>query len=182
MILDHANDMTYDEENRLLVVCNNKPRYTTITFVDPDTFEIKGTKTLDKRIYSIAYVGSDKCWYAGISNSADIVRFDENFAELSIIDNPENSYTRQSLGTDGTYLYSLYYNPNIVYRYSLTGEPQGHIVLPDANNEAENIFFISGQMYVGYNILGSAGGFVARIENPDFGVEIPILAPSSKAA
>lgn len=180
--IDHANDMTYDEENKLLVVCNNKPNYTTITFVDPTSLEIKGTKKLDTKIYSIAYVGSEKCWYAGISNSADIVRFDENFKETGVIDNPENLYTRQSLASDGTYLYSLYYNPNIVYRYSLTGEPQGHIVLPDTKNEAENIFFLNGNMYVGFNILGNAGGFVARIDNPDFSVEIPIPVPTIKAA
>ena len=180
--IDHANDMTYDEANKLLVVCNNKPNYTTITFVDPATLKVTGIKTLGTKIYSIAYVGSDKCWYAGISNSADIVRFDDNFKETGVIDNPENLYTRQSLATDGTYLYSLYYNPNIVYRYSLTGEPQGHIVLPDTTNEAENIFFLGGKMYVGFNILGPAGGFVARIDNPDFSVEIPIPAPSVKAA
>ncbi len=180
--IDHANDMTYDEQNNLLVVCNNKPRYTIVTLVDPDNLQIRGTKTLGTKIYSIAYVGSEKCWYAGISNSADIVRFDESFNELGIIDNPENSYTRQSLATDGTYLYSLYYNPNLVYRYSLSGAAQGHIVLPDTVNEAENIFFFDGSMFVGYNIRGAAGGFVARIDNSDFTVEIPIPEPTTKAA
>lgn len=180
--IDHANDMTYDEANKLLVVCNNKPNYTTITFVDPATLKVTGIKTLGTRVYSIAYVGSEKCWYAGISNSADIVRFDENFKETGVIDNPENIYTRQSLATDGTYLYSLYYNPNTVFRYSLTGEPKGHIVLPDTANEAENIFFLGGKMYVGFNILGPAGGFVARIDSPDFDIDIPIPVPSVKAA
>ncbi|MBR6702301.1 MAG: hypothetical protein IKI78_04080 [Clostridia bacterium] len=181
--IDHANDMTYDEENNLLVISNNKPNYTTITFVDPEKLEITGTKTLDRKIYSITYVGTGKCWYAGISNSCDIVRYDENFNALGVIDNPENNYTRQSLGSDGEYLYSLFYNPNVVYKYDLQGNPQGYVVLPDTVNEAENIFFFGGAMFVGYNIMKpGAGGFIAIIQNAEFSTTAPIPAPVSKAA
>ena len=181
--MDHANDMTYDETNNLLVVSNNKPNFTTITFVDPSNLTVRGTKTISRKIYSIVYVGSEKCWYAGISNSCDIVRFDENFKELGVIDNPENNYTRQSLGSDGEYLYSLFYNPNIIFRYDLKGNPQGYAVLPDYENEAENIFFIEGAMYVGYNIIkADAGGFIARIDNAKFSADAPIPEPTTNPA
>ena len=181
--IDHANDMTYDEENKLLVISNNKPNYTTITFVDPVKLEIKGTKTLDRKIYSIVYVGSGKCWYAGISNSCDIVKYDENFNALGVIDNPENKFNRQSLGSDGEYLYSLFYNPNIIYKYDLQGNPLGYAVLPDTENEAENIFFFGGAMFVGYNIMKpDAGGFIAIIQNAVFSNDAPIPAPVTKAA
>lgn len=181
--IDHANDMTYDEENKLLVISNNKPNYTTITFVDPVKLEIKGTKTLARKIYSIAYVGTGKCWYAGISNSCDIVRYDEDFNALGVIDNPENKFTRQSLGSDGEYLYSLFYNPNIVYKYDMQGNPQGYAVLPDTVNEAENIFFFGGAMFIGYNIMKpDAGGFIARIDTIEFSTTAEIPEPVSKTA
>ena len=181
--IDHANDMTYDEENKLLVISNNKPNYTTVTFVDPEKLEIKGTKTLDRNIYSIVYVGSAKCWYAGISKSCDIVKYDEDFNALGVIDNPENNYTRQSLGSDSEYIYSLFYNPNIVYKYDMQGNPQGYAVLPDTTNEAENIFFFGGEMYIGYNIMKTnAGGFIAKIENITFSTDAAIPEPVTKPA
>ena len=181
--IDHANDMTYDEENKLLVISNNKPNYTTVTFVDPEKLEIKGTKTLDRNIYSIVYVGSAKCWYAGISKSCDIVKYDEDFNALGVIDNPENNYTRQSLGSDGEYIYSLFYNPNIVYKYDMQGNSQGYAVLPDTVNEAENIFFFGGEMYIGYNIMKTnAGGFIAKIENITFSTDAAIPEPVTKPA
>ena len=53
--IDHGNDMTYNPNTNQLIVVNNKPRYNTITFIDPQTLEITGTKQLAVNMFSIAY-------------------------------------------------------------------------------------------------------------------------------
>ena len=76
---------------------------------------------------------------------------------------------RQTLETDGEYIYSVFYKPNSVYKYSVDGEFIGKCTLPIAENEAENIFFIGDSIYVSYNILGAAnGGEIYKLENPVF--------------
>ena len=167
--IDHANDVTYDSTQNLLLVSNNIPNYTTVTAVDPLTLTVKSTYTLPQKIYSIVYVGSKDCYYAGISKTYNIVQFSKNFEELGTIEGINSGYTRQGIESDGAYLYCIFYKENTIYKYDFEGNYQGRCVLPDTANEAENMFFLGGNLYVGYNIIGkTTGGFIAKVENAKY--------------
>ena len=53
--VDHGNDMTYNAKINKLVVVHNKPHYTWISLIDPDTLEIVETKDLGFKMFSIGY-------------------------------------------------------------------------------------------------------------------------------
>ena len=170
--IDHANDMTYDASRNALLISNNIPNYTTVTAVDPVTLTVKETFTLPQKIYSIVYVGAKDCYYAGISTTYNIVHLNKNFEEIDTIEGINNGFTRQGIDSDGTYLYCIFYKENSIYKYDFDGNYQGRCVLPDTTNEAENMFFIDGKLYVSYNIMSKTdGGFISLLENVTYSAE-----------
>jgi len=171
--IDHANDITYNSKTKELIVCNNKPNYTTLTFVNPDTLEITGTRQITSPVYSVVYVGSNDFYYAGISRTYTVVEMDANFNVTGEFGMVDNGYTRQTLDTDGQYIYAVYYKENSIYKYDTGGNYIGKCALPVTENEAENIFFIGGTMYVTYNLLsadsnGETGGIIYKLENAKY--------------
>ena len=171
--IDHANDITYNSSTRELIVCNNKPNYSTLTLVDPDTLEIKSTRDISSKVYSVVYVGDGDFYYAGISNTYTVVEMNSNFEVTGTFDMINNGFTRQTIDTDGEYIYAVYYKENYIYKYDTNGNYEGKCALPVTENEAENIFFIGDTMYVTYNILtpgsdGEAGGYIYKLENAKY--------------
>lgn len=177
--LNHANDMTYNAAEGTLLICNNVPNYTVISVIDTDSLQLVKTITVSRPLYAIVYVGDvdSDCYYCGISNTYDLVKYDKEFNELGTMSLINNGYTRQSIDTDGSYLYLPYYyndtetkeKHNYIYRYTFNGETAGKLELPTTSYESENVFFINGVMYVAYNILGTGnGGVICKVENPKF--------------
>lgn len=173
LYVDHANDVTYNSKTKELIISNNIPNYTRLTFVDPETLTVKGSKDITSSVYSVVYVGSGDFYYAGISKTFNVVEMDADFNVKDSFGMNEaqnvDGIVRQTLETDGKYIYSVFYKPNSIYKYSVDGEFIGKCTLPIAENEAENIFFIGDSIYVSYNILGAAnGGEIYKLENPVF--------------
>ncbi len=169
--IDHANDITYNSKTRELIVCNNKPNYTTLTFVDPDSLQVKYTKQITSAVYSLVYVGASDFYYAGISRTFNVVELDADFNVKGSFNMIDNGYTRQTLDTDGEYIYAVYYKQNCIYKYDVNGTFLGRCDLPVTDNEAENIFFLNGDMYVSYNVLKADSpncGIIYRLDNPKF--------------
>jgi DNA-binding beta-propeller fold protein YncE len=171
--IDHANDVTYNSSTNELIVCNNKPNYSTLTFVDPETLEIKGTRDIDSKVYSVVYVGNGDFYYAGISRTFTVVEMNSDFEVTGSFDMIDNGYTRQTIDTDGEFIYAVYYKENYIYKYDVNGNFIGRCKLPVTENEAENIFFIGNTMYVAYNILtpgadGEEGGIIYRLDNAKY--------------
>lgn len=154
--VDHANDMTCVDKN--LYIVNNAPNYTTYTVMDCAKLTIKGTGTKEFNMYGIEYVPLTSRYYFGISASYDIMVQDTINNTQTKISLQNNGYTRQGIASDGEYLYCLYSDPNIIYKYDFDGNFMGKMTLSVKENEAESLFFINGQMYVVYNIPGVPNG------------------------
>ena len=67
--LDHGNDMAYNPVLNQLIAVHNKPRYSMISFIDPQTLEVVESKTLSYQIYSMAYEPVRGQYVIGISGS-----------------------------------------------------------------------------------------------------------------
>ena len=182
LYIDHANDMTYNSKTKKLVIANNKPNYSTVTIVNPETLQVEETKQLlnyinldteqnpvPVKIYSITYNEASDCYFCGISNTCNFAVLDSEFKLLRTFDGVSVTYTRQAAANDSNYVYSIFYKPNCIYKYDFEGGYQGVFTLPVTTNEAEFVFFIGEKMYVGYNILSSSqGGIIYSVENPEF--------------
>ena len=158
LYMDHANDVTYNSKTNELLICNNKPNYTLVTVLDPDTLTVKRTVTVPEQIYSICYVGTSDCYYVGVSYGYSVVTLSSSFEETGTINLQNNGFTKQGIDINGDSLYALYSGENSVYRYDLSGNLTGKLTLPESSNEAEFIFFFNDEMYVGYNFPGVGNG------------------------
>lgn len=167
--IDHGNDMTYIPGTNEIYISNNIPHHNIITIVNPDTLEIKGTKEISENIFTIEYLTEENCYYCGLAGTYNFSRFNENFEVTDTYTGINNGYTRQGMTTDGESLYFLYYNTNCIYKYSKDGTYIGKLDLPVTENEPENIFWLNGNLYVCYNILGKAnGGAIYKIKFANF--------------
>jgi len=122
LLLNHANDMTYNSKLDRLIVCHNNGAPNKITFVDPETLTITGSKTLSVDIYSIAYNATKDCYVAGLSLRAGFVILNAQFEEISrfehdnetrpVLNEATNTYTGnigQGIGCDDNYIYCVLY-------------------------------------------------------------------------
>jgi len=151
--LDHANGMGYNSKLDTLIVSHNTGAVNDISFVDPDTLEITGRKTLDFGIYGITY-NEEKDWYAvGISGSSAFAVLDSNFVELGYYEGNDIGLANQSINTDGKYIYlgnsGVGINPGVevVKIYDWTGEYRG-IYRWDSVSEQEAMISHNGTNYV----------------------------------
>lgn len=159
--LGHANDMTYNSKENVIVVANNAPDYNIISFVDPDTLKVIKTKKIKFKIYSIAYNEKYDRYVVGISGTYDFAILDSSFKKLKRCTGYESGYLRQGADCDDNYLYFAQSgssgNQLVIYNWS------GKLVDTVAINkslEIENIFHVENTVYI---TLHYAGNYVYRI-------------------
>lgn len=180
--IDHANDMTYNPSTGEIVICNNMPRRNLVTFLDPETLEIKRTVTIGTEIFSIEYIPAEDCYYCGIANSYNFGKFTADFTPVETYTGIDNGFTRQSMSFQNGEFYHLFYKTNTIYKYDPLGRCTGKTDLPVQENEAEDLFFIGGEMYVTYNVLGaSSGGIIYKVENLVYSAVEPPVPPTETA-
>lgn len=165
--LDHGNGMGYDSKRNTLIVSHNTGDVKRISFVDPETLKITGSRTLDFGIYGITY-NAEKDWYAvGISGSSAFAILDSNFVELGYYEGHNIGLGNQSINTDGKYIYlgnsGVSVNPGVevVKVYDWTGEYKG-IFRWDSVSEQEAMISCNGVNYVTF--FTGNGGRVYKAE------------------
>jgi len=167
--LNHANDITMNTKTNQLIVCNNNPNRTKITFLDPETLTITGTKDIGRKIFSIDYNESRDCYVVGISGGQTFAVLDSNFNKIAGPYEPtfmSEGCTTQGVGCDDNYIYFVFYSPNVVTVYDWNGKFVRLITLDDidpAAMEPENISSVDGELYVGCGL--GAGLQVYNVTN-----------------
>ncbi len=153
--VDHGNDITYNKDKDCLVVCHNSPNRTLVSFVDKKTLEITETIEIPLEIYSITYNHKTNKYAVGISYTFDFAILDKNFNVIERIEGvtPEKSKTKQGMDSDDDYIYFLLSGPNAISVYDWSGKHYGIYKMNDSAKkyEAENIFHINDDLYIGYN-------------------------------
>ncbi len=159
--LGHANDMTYNEKRDIIVVSNNAPDYNILTFVDPDTLKIVGTKKIKYKIYSISYNSARDQYVVGISGTYDFAILDKDFKKVKKYEGYNSGYLRQGADCDDDYLYFVQSGGggNLLVIYNWNGKLVDTVTI-DKALEIENIFHVDDTIYI---TLHHFGNFVHRI-------------------
>ena len=161
MYLGHANDMTYNPKTHKIVVANNAPDYKILTFLDPDTLQITGTKKIKQKVYSIAYNESRDRYVVGLSGTYNFAILNKKFKVIKKFKGYKSGYIRQGADCDDDYIYFVQSGGggNIIVIYNWSGELVDTITL-DKSLEIENIFHVNDVLFI---TLHHYGNFVYRI-------------------
>ena len=168
--LNHCNDITYNPKRGVFVVCHNNPYRTKLSFVDPETLEVVGTKTIGDKIYSIDYNEERDCYVVGLSGGQSFTFLDSNFVATGTVYAPTprtKGYTTQGVTSDGQYIYFVLYNSNVITVYDWKGNFVTLIELDLGKIEPENLAIVRNEIYIscgtsGKAVLFKVGGFVPK--------------------
>lgn len=151
LMLGHANDLTYDPQNRRLVVTPCGPQ---LFFLDPNSLTVTEARTLQTQQYSIDYHAGKDRYVVGLSNSYDGAVLDGDFRLLQSHNGVFNRGVRQGMACDDDYIYYLRYGTanNYIVVYDWEGTYVTCLTLPMVG-EAENLFIRGDKIIVGVHHL-----------------------------
>lgn len=159
--LGHANDMTYNSQEKFIAVANNAPDYDIITLIDPDDFSVIKTVKIKLDIYSIAYSQKLDCYFVGISGGYDFARLDKDFNVVAEYKGVDTGYTRQGCDCDNDYLYFSQNGGggNTIVVYSTDGTYVDKITVKNTD-EIESVFHSGSNFYATFHYYGN---FIYRL-------------------
>ena len=156
--LDHGNDMAYNPVLNQLIVVHNKPRYSMISFIDPQTLEVVESKTLSYQIYSMAYEPVRGQYVIGISGSYDFVILDQDFNTVKRLKGIDTGLVKQGVDCDENYIYfpqcTSDATKNVIEVYDWEGNFVTQIRVK-AYQEIESMFHVGDDWYITFNASGS---------------------------
>lgn len=161
---DHSNDLTYNPKTNRIVAVHNKPNYTVLSIIDPDTLTVERDIDIGVRVYSIGY--SEKldqyiCGASGTQSTFHILDSEFNLVRTAE-KNFSSMYTNQGSYADENYVYSIRsgsqnkIDDNYIFVNNWDGDLVTQILI-DLPTEAENIFRVGNLWYTAYY---SSGGVV----------------------
>ena len=162
--MGQSNDMTYNSKTNELIVVQNSPS-NILTVIDAATLTVKEDVSIASNLISLAYDEIRDCYYAvARTNPYTVARLDAefNYVEALALD-PQTGYSRQTLDTDGEYIYMLQSAANTLFVYRVDGSFVGMSYLLPAIDTAQSICHFGDTFYIGYNV-SSAGGTVYAVE------------------
>jgi hypothetical protein len=158
--LDHANDITYHSKRNLLMVTNNKPNFTRITLIDPDSLDVVGYEEAPVPLYALEYNKSRDMFVAGISGKREFCFLD---GDLKLIDDKryrtieaDDRCTKQDICADNNLLYFILWDgrhkdmddfQNRVTIYDWDGNYRGILEFNLGPEEPESISILDGEIY-----------------------------------
>ena len=174
--LGHANDMTYNTKEDIIVVANNNTGTDVLTLLDPDSLEVIGTvepkrsktakeKEADKNdkkdykvlnVYSIAYQESQNRYVVGLSGTYNFAVLDDKFKQVKAYKGVNTGYTRQGCDCDDDYIYFPQSDgDNIVVVYDYAGKHVDTVTLGH-KHEVENLFHVDDSFFLTLHYYGNS--------------------------
>lgn len=156
--LDHGNDMAYNPVLNQLLVVHNKPRYTRVSFVDPDTLEILDAKTMPYQIYCMAYEPTRDQYIIGISGSYDFVILDKDFKKVQRFRGTNTGLVKQGVDCDENYIYFPQCTSDATKNVIMVYDWEGNFITQirvKSFQEIESLFHIGDDWYITFNASGS---------------------------
>lgn len=148
--LNHANDLTYNNRNNLLIAVHNNPNRKLVSLIDPETLTVTETVSLPCKIYSLAYCPERDQYVAGLAGGQTFCLLDAQFRQVAGPFKPTEDttgYITQGVACDARFIYFVLYKQNVITVYDWNGN---HIrTLPiTVSGEPENITQSGGSLYV----------------------------------
>ena len=151
--IDHGNDITYNPVLNQLVAVHNKPNYTFISFIDPQTLEVQSTRQLPYKIFSINYEPTREQYVIGISGTYHFAVLDSDFNTLAYYEGVDTGFTKQNVDTDENYIYFTQWKGghkgNLVMVYDWEGNYINQIRVK-SYVEIESLFHAGDEWYIAF--------------------------------
>lgn len=147
----HSNSLTYNPDTKEVVSVSKNHAY--VFSFKKHTLTLEHTYILNHNCCKIAYVPSKKLYYLGTSN---VIYSSKDCKSLSPVFEVPQIAVNQGMGSDGKYLYVVWYTvgKNYLYKYSLDGSlVEKYTLFSDTYREIEEIDFLDDQMIL--NIANS---------------------------
>ena len=166
MVLDHANDMTYDPATKQLIVTNMYDNL--ISIIDAETLTLVEQIKLPYGTYGAGYIdGTDNYVFLGYGSVGGVVVTDRSFNVIRATPcDPVTDYVGQGMDADAKYAYvplspQSGVDHNIIQIYDIaTGEFLGNVIVK-TTMESESMFHIGSDFYMHFNHSGSK---IAKLE------------------
>jgi hypothetical protein len=166
MVLDHANDMTYDPATKQLIVTNMYDNL--ISIIDAETLTLVEQKKLPYGTYGAGYIdGSEKYAFLGYGSVGGLVITDKDFNVVrSTPLDSVTDYVGQGMDADAKYAYvplspKSGIDHNIIQIYDITsGDFLGNAIVK-TTMESESMFHVGNDIYMHFN---NAGSKIAKLE------------------
>lgn len=157
MPIDHANDITYNEKTGMLIVTHNAPNRQMISYVNPETLEYLGSRDIGNLIYCMSYNEKRDQYIVGKSGGMDFALLDADFNKLRDFTAVNTRYVTQGMTTDDEFIYFVLHRLPCITKYDWDGNLVEYIPLDRKSDEPENMSFIDGKLYLGYNVWKKGG-------------------------
>jgi len=161
--LNHANDMTIVDGS--LLIANNNPNYTTVTYLDADTLEYEKKEEIDVALWGIDYNSTKDRYLLGKAGEMGFYIFKPGWlggdfgigSSMDYYEGHESAtgYTKQTICCDDKYIYCLYYGngtnspaTDAVIVYDWSGNFVTFIETDFDNAEPENVTVANGVMHI----------------------------------
>lgn len=149
--LNHANDLTYNPKRNLFVAVHNNPNRKKLSLIDPETFEVVDTVTLDCKIFSLDYNETRDQYVIGVAGGQKFRLLDADFKFVSdTVYEPTSlskGYTTQGVTCDDKYIYFVLYNENCLTVYDWGGNFISYVKL-NISGEPENLSVVGNDIYI----------------------------------
>jgi len=167
LLLQHANDITYNPNIGSLVVTCCDPNDRRIVYVDPDSLKETGSAMLRTATYCLEYDAQKDCYWTAKAMYYAAVPADNLKKVLSAKKHDTTGHITQGMTVDDKYLYFVLYKENCLMVYDKeTGEQTVVGLSVSASlGEPENLFWIDGEMYIVFNNNTWTGGEIYRVDN-----------------
>lgn len=152
--LDHGNDMTYNADTDRLVVCHNKPHYSWVSIINPDTLELEQTIPTTSGMYAIAYSAERDQYVIGLAGTYNHAILDSSFKYVKKYNGVDTGLTKQGMDCDENFIYFPQYKgsdgENIIMVYDWEGNFVNRIELQKNLQEVETLFHDGEDYYAAY--------------------------------
>ena len=159
LLLNHANDITYNSKNNELIVVHNAPNHSLVSILDPDSLTIKESKNIGFGIYCLDYNETRDEYVVGLSGGQCFQVLNSDFTIKSSIFQPierTTGFTTQGCSSDDNFIYFVLYTENVITVYDWSGDFITLIKLNVGSLEPENVCVFDNKIYVGCSALKGA--------------------------
>ena len=156
--LDHGNDITYHAGWNQLVVAHNKPNYTRLSFVDPETLQVVATREMPVKMYAISYEPTRDQFVIGISNTYNFVVTDGELNVLGWYRGEDTGLIKQNIDTDENYIYFSQWNNKSDKNFVQVYDWEGNFITSirvKGYQEIESVFHAGEKWYIAFYARGS---------------------------
>lgn len=154
--LQHANSLVYNSKLNTLINLNYDPDGQVLTYVDPETLTITGTKEVEFHALSMSYSEERDEYVAGTQGTFDFFTLDNNFKVKDYHESIQTTSVKQELEIYKDRLFFSMSSDSVVFVYNWDGDYLYTIDL-ELPIEIENVIFYGDIAYTGYY---SSGGLV----------------------